>query len=188
MKICFKLAPIVAVLVAFVSFPVGDARAEEKFEPPGTKEQAAVDQANKELDRVYGDLMAKADDSKASLRDAQRAWIKWRDAEAMFIARHGGAVGGSALRVDVRGRSIEADQRAPRRAQSLFDASAKGLVSLSTTCRDVALAKADARSQRLRRDERLTRPTSLAPCCKCSSHRRRPNGYASRGGYAFLAI
>ena len=112
MKSYFKLSPIVAVLFAFVSFPVGDARAEEKFEPPGTKEQAAVDQANKELDRVYGELMAKfgnpkertgdpdAESEKTSLRDAQRAWIKWRDAEAMYIARHGGAVGGSALRVD----------------------------------------------------------------------------------------
>ena len=57
--------------------------------------------------------MAKVDDPKTrtddvgvksekiSLRDAQRAWIKWRDAEALFIARLGGAVGGSALRVDV---------------------------------------------------------------------------------------
>lgn len=42
-----------------------------------------------------------AESEKTSLRDAQRAWIKWRDAEAMFIARRGGAVGGSALRVDV---------------------------------------------------------------------------------------
>ena len=30
----------------------------------------------------------------------QRAWIKWRDAEADIIARVGGAIGGSALRVD----------------------------------------------------------------------------------------
>ena len=101
------------VVVAFASFAVCSAPAEEKWEPPGTQEQAAVDQANKELDRVYGELMAKAGDpknrtgdldaerEKTSLRDAQRAWIKWRDAEALFIARLGGAVGGSALRVDV---------------------------------------------------------------------------------------
>jgi uncharacterized protein YecT (DUF1311 family) len=106
------LFPVVAVVVAFASFTVCNVRAEEKWERPGTKEQAAVDQANKELDRVYGELMAKAGDpknrtgdldaekEKTSLRDAQRAWIKWRDAEAMFIARHGGAVGGSALRMD----------------------------------------------------------------------------------------
>jgi uncharacterized protein YecT (DUF1311 family) len=106
------LFPVVTVLCAFASLAVPNATAEEKWERPGTQEQAAVDQANKELDRVYAELMAKAGDSKnrtgdldaerekTSLRDAQRAWIKWRDAEAMFIARHGGAVGGSALRMD----------------------------------------------------------------------------------------
>ena len=92
------LFPVAAVVVAFATFPIHNARAEEKWERPGTQEQAAVDQANKELDRVYAELMAKAE--KTSLRDAQRAWIKWRDAEAMFIARQGGAGGGSALRVD----------------------------------------------------------------------------------------
>ena len=107
-----RLFPVVIILFAFASFPIRNARAEEKWERPGTQEQAAVDQANKELDRVYAELMAKAGDpknrtgnldaerEKTSLRDAQRAWIKWRDAEAMFIARHGGAVGGSALRMD----------------------------------------------------------------------------------------
>jgi uncharacterized protein YecT (DUF1311 family) len=107
------LFPVAAVVVAFATFPIHKARAEEKWERPGTQEQAAVDQANKELDRVYGELMAKigepknrtgdvdAATAKTSLRDAQRAWIKWRDAEALFIARLGGTVGGSALRVDV---------------------------------------------------------------------------------------
>jgi uncharacterized protein YecT (DUF1311 family) len=99
-------------LAAFAFFAIDRASAEEKWERPGTEEQAAVDKANKELDAVYQDLMAKAGDPKnrsgdldaqkhkTSLRDAQRAWIKWRDAEAMFIARHSGAVGGSALRMD----------------------------------------------------------------------------------------
>ena len=99
-------------LLAFALFSVRAIAAEERSERPGTQEEAAVDQANKELDRVYAELMAKAGDpknrsgdldaerEKTSLRDAQRAWIKWRDAEAMFIARHGGSVGGSALRTD----------------------------------------------------------------------------------------
>jgi uncharacterized protein YecT (DUF1311 family) len=112
MKSYLKLFSVVVVLFAFVSFSVRNARAEEKWERPGTKEQAAVDQATKELNHVYDELAAKAGDpknrtgeldaerEKTSLRDAQRAWIKWRDAESMFIARHGGAVGGSALRVD----------------------------------------------------------------------------------------
>ena len=112
MKSYLKLGPLVAVLFAFASLSVRNARAEEKWEPPGAKEQVAVDQANKELDQVYSELLAKAGDpknrtgeldaerEKTSLQDAERAWIKWRDAEAVFIARHGGAVGGSALRVD----------------------------------------------------------------------------------------
>ena len=106
------LFAVVAVVLALASFAVGNARAEEKKDLPGMQEQAAIDKANKELDRVYAQLMAKAGDptgregfeaeqEKTSLRDAQRAWIKWRDAEALFIARHGGAIGGSALRVDV---------------------------------------------------------------------------------------
>lgn len=71
------------------------------FEPPGAEEQAQVDKANTVLDGVYHDLMSKGDrEEQNSLREAQRAWIKWRDAEAMYIARHGGAIGGSALRVD----------------------------------------------------------------------------------------
>jgi uncharacterized protein YecT (DUF1311 family) len=74
---------------------------EPNFKPPGTDEQAAVDRANGELDKVYKQLMAKLDpEQQKSLKEAQRAWIKWRDAEADTIARVGGAVGGSALRVD----------------------------------------------------------------------------------------
>jgi uncharacterized protein YecT (DUF1311 family) len=71
------------------------------FKPPGTEEQAAVDRANAEIDKVYKELMSKLDaEQQKSLKEAQRAWIKWRDAEAELIARVGGAVGGSALRVD----------------------------------------------------------------------------------------
>jgi len=99
MKRFLKLAAVSALLFTLVSIP--GAMPCHAFEPPGAKEQAEVDSANKELDGVYRDLMAKAEpEEKTALRDAQRAWIKWRDAEAMYIARHGGAVGGSALRVD----------------------------------------------------------------------------------------
>jgi uncharacterized protein YecT (DUF1311 family) len=45
--------------------------------------------------------MSKLDtEGQKSLQEAQRSWIKWRDNEALLIARIGGAVGGSALRVD----------------------------------------------------------------------------------------
>jgi uncharacterized protein YecT (DUF1311 family) len=102
MKSYLKLAALGALLFTLASIPVRSAQAEEKFEKFDAKDQAAVVSANKVLDGVYGDLMSKTEDSqeKTSLRDAQRAWIKWRDAEAMYIARHGGSVGGSALRGD----------------------------------------------------------------------------------------
>ena len=71
------------------------------FKPPGTEEQAAVDKANVEIDKVYKQLMGKLEaEQQKSLKEAQRAWIKWRDTEAELIARLGGAVGGSAMRVD----------------------------------------------------------------------------------------
>jgi uncharacterized protein YecT (DUF1311 family) len=57
--------------------------------------------ANAAIDKVYGQLMSKLDaEQQKSLKEAQRAWIKWRDAEADLVARLGGAVGGSAFRVD----------------------------------------------------------------------------------------
>ena len=68
---------------------------------PGTEEAAAVEQANVQSDAAYKQLMSKLDsEGQKSLREAQRSWIKWRDNEALLIARIGGAVGGSALRVD----------------------------------------------------------------------------------------
>ena len=60
-----------------------------------------MDQANTRLDAVYRHLMVKLDAAgQRSLKEAERSWIKWRDEEAMMIARVGGAVGGSAMRVD----------------------------------------------------------------------------------------
>jgi uncharacterized protein YecT (DUF1311 family) len=71
------------------------------FKPPGTEEQAAVDQANTRLDAVNKSLMGKLDaDGQKALKEAERSWIKWRDDEAMLIARVGGAIGGSGMRVD----------------------------------------------------------------------------------------
>ena len=51
--------------------------------------------------RLYADrkYFQHADGQKA-LKEAERSWIKWRDDEAMLIARVGGAVGGSGMRVD----------------------------------------------------------------------------------------
>ena len=71
------------------------------FKPPGTEENAAVNQANTKLAAVYKRLMGKLDaDGQKALKEAEHSWIKWRDDEAMLIARVGGAVGGSGMRVD----------------------------------------------------------------------------------------
>jgi uncharacterized protein YecT (DUF1311 family) len=71
------------------------------FKPSGTEETAAMDQANTRLDAVYKRLMSKLDaDGQKALKEAERSWIKWRDDEALLMARAGGAIGGSGLRVD----------------------------------------------------------------------------------------
>lgn len=100
MKSQQRLAAVVALLfVTLISMSVRHAHAEEKWERPGSKEQAEVDKANRVLDGVYRDLMSKSDSKmKTRLRAAQLAWIKWKDLEANYIARRV-AVGGSALRV-----------------------------------------------------------------------------------------
>jgi uncharacterized protein YecT (DUF1311 family) len=91
-------APLALVIVAM---PFQSRGKEPEFKPPGTEENAAVDQANAKLDAVYKKLMSKLDaDGQKALKEAERAWIKWRDDEAMLTARVGGAVGGSSMRVD----------------------------------------------------------------------------------------
>jgi uncharacterized protein YecT (DUF1311 family) len=91
-----------AAALTILASPIAVNAADADFKPPGTEENAAVDQANKRLDAVYKQLMGKLDvDGQKALKEAERSWIKWRDDEAMLMARVGGAVGGSALRVDV---------------------------------------------------------------------------------------
>ena len=78
------------------------------FKPRGTEENAAVDQANTRLNAVYKRLMGKLDaDGQKALKEAERSWIKWRDDEAMLIARVGGAVGGSGMRVDFANAQVK---------------------------------------------------------------------------------
>lgn len=89
------------VLSIFLFGSIGvPCEAQNDLKSPGTEAQVAVDRANSELDEVYRNLLAKAADAQeeSSLREAQRTWIKWRDAEANYLARHGGAIGGSAMR------------------------------------------------------------------------------------------
>jgi uncharacterized protein YecT (DUF1311 family) len=99
-----KILPLFAAFTAFgitvIPF-ISNYGQDPDFKPPGTEENAAVDQANTRLDAVYKRLMGKLDaDGQKALKEAERSWIKWRDDEAMLMARAGGAVGGSGMRVD----------------------------------------------------------------------------------------
>ena len=94
---------IAALAVAFeIAFVVSSSgQKDPNFTPPGAEELKAVEKANATIDTVYAQLRNKLGaEERKSLQEAQRAWIKWRDAEADLIARLGGAVGGSAFRVD----------------------------------------------------------------------------------------
>ena len=100
MKMLPLFAGSMAFVFAFIPFKSGYGQ-DPNSKGPGTEEAAAVEQANTQIDAVYKQLMNKLDaEGQKSLREAQRSWIKWRDNEAPLIARLGGAVGGSALRVD----------------------------------------------------------------------------------------
>ena len=99
MKISTLFAASIALVI--VTVPFESKGKDPEFKPPGTEENAAVDQANTKLDAVYKRLISKLDaDGQKALKEAERSWIKWRDDEAMLMARVGGAVGGSAMRVD----------------------------------------------------------------------------------------
>lgn len=57
---------------------------------------ARFDEADRELNRIYGEVMAHLDEARrAQLRTAQRAWITFRDAQALF---EGGAAQGGSLK------------------------------------------------------------------------------------------
>ena len=94
--------PAASLAIAITIISIASSAAQDpNGKRPGTDEAAAVEQANKQIDVVYKELMNKLDvEGQKSLREAQRSWIKWRDDEAVLIARVGGAIGGSALRVD----------------------------------------------------------------------------------------
>lgn len=95
---------IAALAVALqIAFGVSSSgQKDPNFTPPGAEELAAVERANATIDAVYAQLRNKlGPEERKSLQEAQRAWIKWRDAEADLIARLGGGIGhGSGFRVD----------------------------------------------------------------------------------------
>src|SRR6266436_9869073 len=88
-----SLALLIAALVAF---PTSHANAQNQAE---MNRQAAKDfhNADAELNSTYAALMAKLPDaeSKRKLKESQRAWLAFRDAEAAFAGdqTRGGSMG-----------------------------------------------------------------------------------------------
>src|SRR2546423_6330704 len=104
MKIPILFAGSLALVIMAVPFE--SKGKDPDFKPPGTEENAAVDQANTKLDAVYKRLMSNLDaDGQKALKEAERSWIKWRDDEAMLMARVGGAVGAAGCGWILRTRS-----------------------------------------------------------------------------------
>jgi uncharacterized protein YecT (DUF1311 family) len=94
----------------------------------------AIAEANASLGRTYqkivetldgkaaaGDAWAK--NLKAALVEAERAWIKWRDAEALMRAYAGGAEGGSALNEDLHSALLDLIKERQEYLQSLLEGS-----------------------------------------------------------------
>ena len=102
MKILPLFTASAVFLITVMPFPSSYGQDDDpNWKRPGTEEAAAVAEANTHIDAAYKKLMSKLDaEGQKSLREAQRSWIKWRDNEALLIARLAGAVGGSALRMD----------------------------------------------------------------------------------------
>jgi len=78
---------LVLLIAALVAFPTSHANAQSQAE---MNRQAAKDfeKADADLNSTYAALMAKLPDaeSKRKLKESQRAWIAFRDAEAAFAA------------------------------------------------------------------------------------------------------
>ena len=78
---------LVLLIAALVALPTSHANAQTQAE---MNRQAAKDfkKADTELNSTYAALMAKLPDaeSKRKLKESQRAWIAFRDAEAAFAA------------------------------------------------------------------------------------------------------
>jgi uncharacterized protein YecT (DUF1311 family) len=77
----------VLLITSLVAFPTSHANAQTQAE---MNRQAAKDfkKADAELNSTYAALMGKLPDadSKRKLKESQRAWIAFRDAEAAFAA------------------------------------------------------------------------------------------------------
>jgi uncharacterized protein YecT (DUF1311 family) len=103
----------VSIALVIIAMPFESKGKEPEFKTSADEEKAAVDQANAKLDPVYKRLLTKLDaDGQKALKEAERSWIKWRDDEALLMARVEGSIGGSALREGFHNAQIKLiDQR-----------------------------------------------------------------------------
>jgi len=107
-----KTSSSIAALAVAFEMAFGVSASGQKQTLPGAEELAAVDRVNATIETVYAQLRNKlGPEESKSLQEAQRAWIKWRDAEADLIARLGGGIEhGSGFRVDFANAQNEVDQ------------------------------------------------------------------------------
>jgi|SRR5205823_12442706 len=88
-----RLALLIAALVAFPTSHA-NAQSQAKMNRQAAKE---FDKVDAELNRTYEALLAKLPDAegKEKLKQSQRAWLAFRDAEAAFAAdqTRGGSMG-----------------------------------------------------------------------------------------------
>lgn len=83
---------------------------EPAWERPGTKEAVTLEQVNTELNRVYNQLMSSLDpQQQKTLKEEERAWIKWRDEEVTRLV--GPPRGGSGYRVDYLDAMVDLVQK-----------------------------------------------------------------------------
>ncbi|HEU0049807.1 MAG TPA: lysozyme inhibitor LprI family protein [Nitrososphaera sp.] len=77
----------VLLIAALVAFPTSQVDAQTQAEM-NAQARKDFDRVDAELNKIYQSLLAKLADTEAKnkLRESQRAWIAFRDAEAAFAA------------------------------------------------------------------------------------------------------
>jgi uncharacterized protein YecT (DUF1311 family) len=124
------VTPLVGAVNLYIAATVGQSSEIDNL----IAQDKAISAANASLDQTYQKVIADLDgkvatgDSSAknmknALIEAERAWIKWRDAEALMRAYAGGAVGGSALNEDLHAALLDLIKERQEYLQSLLEGS-----------------------------------------------------------------
>jgi uncharacterized protein YecT (DUF1311 family) len=81
------LISFVLLIAALVAFPTSDVDAQSQAEM-NAQARKGFERVDAELNKIYQSLLAKLADTEAKnkLRESQRAWTAFRDAEAAFAA------------------------------------------------------------------------------------------------------